>query len=135
MEPFNCPNCGKEEPHFPTLCSECRYPLFIESAENFVANIEKISFALNFNMILGGLILIVGSTIVPVYYFGIEDVRILGPLMMMVTFPGAVFFVLGICIFALKFLLKLWRNKIKPKLLKRLGFHNVIQNVRLAPED
>ena len=119
METVNCPNCGKQMPSMLPLCSECKYPVLIESLENFAAKANKISFALNINMILGGLLLILGSTVVPVYYFGIEDVKILGPLMIMVTFPGAILLVLGLCFFVLKFLLRLWQEKLKSKILKR----------------
>ena len=125
MDQMSCPNCGKQNSEHAVLCSECNYPLILEFFENLAAKVEKISFALNINMILGGLLLVLGSTVVPVYCYGIEDVKTLGLLMMMVTFPGAIFFVLGICLFFVKFLLKLWRNKVKPKLLTRLGFHTI----------
>jgi len=132
MEETKCPNCGKEVSKYTMLCEGCKYPLFIDSAESYVAKVKKISFALNFNMVIIGLLMILGSTVVPVYYFGIEDVKVLAPLMMFLTFPGAIFFTLGLGLFFLKFLLNLWRNNFKVKLLKRFGFHNALQNIHLG---
>jgi len=119
MNNFNCPKCFKPVMELTIKCPDCGFPVIVNFFENIASPLDKISSGLVIWFIFGGLLMVIGSTYLPYYYFKIENVEKLAGYLAVITFPGAIFLFLGISIAFGKFLLSKYRIIVKPKIMSK----------------